>query len=218
MSIEYKIIATGSKGNAVLINNSILLDCGVPFKMLQPYYKSLRLVLLTHEHSDHFNKATVKRLATERPTLRFSCGEYLVIALIECGVQKKNIDILNYGEGYCYGSFSVEPVELTHNVKNRGYRLLLSNGKMFYATDTNTLQGITATNYDLYMIEANFEDAEILQKISKKEYSGQYAYEMQAMQNHLSKAKADEWILENMGENSKYVYLHEHIERGLKDV
>lgn len=216
--IEYNIIATGSKGNAVIINNSILIDCGVPFKSLLPYYKELKLVLLTHIHSDHFNKATLKRLAKERPTLRFCCGDYLVSALVDCEVQKKNIDVVNYNQGINYGNYNIEPFELSHNVKNRGYRLLLPQGKLFYATDTNTLQGITAKNYDLYMIEANFEDAEINNKISEKEYKGEFAYEVQAMQNHLSKAKADEWLLNNMGENSRYVYLHEHMERVVKDV
>lgn len=210
--IEYNIIATGSKGNAVIINNLILIDCGVSFKSLLPYYKELKLVLLTHIHSDHFNKATLKRLAKERPTLRFCCGDYLVSALVDCEVQKNKIYIINYNEGLNYGNYNIEPFELSHNVKNRGYRLLLPQCKLFYATDTNTLQGITAKNYDLYMIEANFEDSEIQQKISEKEYKGEFSYEVQAMQNHLSKAKADEWLLENMGENSKYVYLHEHTE------
>lgn len=30
--IDYNIIATGSKGNAVVIDQKILIDCGVSFK------------------------------------------------------------------------------------------------------------------------------------------------------------------------------------------
>lgn len=48
MNIE--IVQTGSDGNAVIINDNILIDCGVPFKKLEPYAKQLRLVLLTHVH------------------------------------------------------------------------------------------------------------------------------------------------------------------------
>ena len=47
-------IATGSTGNAVVINDSILIDCGVPFKALEPVMKELKLVLLTQVHGDHF--------------------------------------------------------------------------------------------------------------------------------------------------------------------
>ena len=46
--IRYSIIATGSKGNAVKIDD-ILIDCGVSFKKLKDVYKHIRLVLLTHE-------------------------------------------------------------------------------------------------------------------------------------------------------------------------
>ena len=53
--MTYNIISTGSKGNAVVINGRILIDCGVPFKALEPVKKDLRLALLTHIHSDHFN-------------------------------------------------------------------------------------------------------------------------------------------------------------------
>lgn len=49
--MTYEVIATGSSGNAVLINGEILIDCGVSWKKIQPYAKRLKLVLLTHEHS-----------------------------------------------------------------------------------------------------------------------------------------------------------------------
>ena len=39
--MRYNIIATGSKGNAVVINDVILIDCGVPFKLLEPVKKVL---------------------------------------------------------------------------------------------------------------------------------------------------------------------------------
>ena len=52
--IGYNIIATGSKGNAVVIEHEILIDCGVPFKALAAEWKTLKLVLLTHIHCDHF--------------------------------------------------------------------------------------------------------------------------------------------------------------------
>ena len=56
--IRYNIIATGSKGNAVKIDD-ILIDCGVSFKKLKDVYKHIRLVLLTHEHSDLFRPSTI---------------------------------------------------------------------------------------------------------------------------------------------------------------
>ena len=81
---------------------------------------------------------------------------------------------------------------------------------MFYATDTNNLNGIKAYHYDLYMVEANYEDKVIHQKISDKQAAGEYAYEVQVLQNHLSKGKCDNWLYANMSPRSEYVYLHCH--------
>lgn len=48
--MNYEIVSTGSKGNCVIINESIAIDIGVPFKRIAPYAKKLQLVLLTHVH------------------------------------------------------------------------------------------------------------------------------------------------------------------------
>ncbi len=95
--MNYKIISSCSSGNATIIRDIILIDCGISFKCLKKYYKKLKIVLLTHIHSDHFKKETIKRLAQERPTLRFACCEWLLKSLLECGVERKNIDVLQIG-------------------------------------------------------------------------------------------------------------------------
>lgn len=216
--MNYNIISTGSNGNAVVIEDKILIDCGVSFSKLKQYYKKLQIVLLTHIHTDHFNKTTIKRLAIERPTLRFACCNWLVNELVQCGVNKRNIDVLNVGVWYNYGGFKISPILLYHNVEQCGYRVFINypDGikKIMYATDTNKLDGITAKNYDLYMIEANYTENGIQERINAKKTLNMYCYEYDAMLNHLSKEKCDEFIYNNMGENSKYVYLHQHIEKG----
>ena len=114
--MNYKIISSCSTGNAVILKDIILIDCGVNFKRLEKYYKNLKIVLLTHIHADHFNKTTIKRLAEERPTLRFACGEWLLKPLLACGVDKRNIDVLEIGTKYDYKAFKVVPVKLYHDV------------------------------------------------------------------------------------------------------
>ncbi len=210
--IDFNIISTGSKGNAIVINKNILIDCGVSFKRLQSIYRNLSLVLLTHIHSDHFNKTTIKRLAKERPSLRFGCCEWLVAPLIECGVSKRNIDVFEFEKAYDYKQFKVEPIPLVHNVPNTGYKVHFGEEKLIYATDTNNLNGIEAKNYDLYLIEANYEDEEIKKRIAEKEINCEYCYEKQVLKNHLSKAKCDKFLAENCGDKSSFVYMHQHEE------
>ena len=84
--IDYNIIATGSKGNAVVIDQKILIDCGVSFKALSKVYRALKLVLLTHIHGDHFQPTTLRLLAEKRPTLRFACCAWLCKPLVDAGV------------------------------------------------------------------------------------------------------------------------------------
>ena len=42
---------------------------------------------------------------------------------------------------------------------------------------------------------------------------GIYSYEKDVIENHLSKEKCDRFLYENMGENSNYIYMHQHEER-----
>lgn len=210
--ITFDVISTGSKGNAVLVENAVLIDCGVTYKAIRHTVKGLKLVLLTHIHSDHFNLTTVRRLAAERPLLRFGCCRWLVPELRKCGVEAANIDVFDFNVSYGYGICNVIPFRLNHNAPNCGYKLHFPHGKVFYATDTNDLNGITARNYDLYLVEANYIDEEIQQRIAAKKENGEYAYEIQVLQNHLSKAKCDDFIYRNIGRSGEYVYLHGHVE------
>lgn len=206
------VISTGSKGNAVLLGRSILLDCGVPYKQIEPYVRGLRLILLTHIHGDHFNPSTIRRLSKERPTLRFGCCEWLVRPLLDAGVSAKCIDVYSPDYSYNYTSISVIPVLLTHDVENCGYQIENCNGeRAFYATDTFTLDGIYAQGFDLYMIEANHTEAEIAERIKRKTEAGEFVYEYRAAAGHLSKEKADAWLAQNATPGkSQVVYLHKH--------
>ena len=215
--MNYNILATGSSGNATIIENEILLDCGVSFAKLKEYYKSLKLVFISHIHNDHFNKTTVKMLAKERPTLRFVVGPFLVDELLQCGVAKKNIDILQIGTRLNYKTFSLQPVLLYHDVENYGLRLFYGKKKVLYATDTRTLEGIKAKNYDLYLVEANYSDEELKERIKEKEQKGQFVYEHRVINSHLSLEQCNDFLLENMGDNSTCVYMHQHLSKELKE-
>lgn len=209
------VISTGSQGNAVVLDGKILIDCGVSLAKLRPYMKGLRLVLLTHIHGDHFNPRTVRGLHRERPGLRWGCCEWMVGHLLQAGVDKRVIDVYKPGETLCYFRlFMVEPVLLMHDVPNCGWEIVLfKDGKserVFYATDTGTLDGIEVPGYDLYLIEANYTDADLEARAAEKLGAGQFAYEIRAAKNHLSQEQAEEWIRQQSGPNSQYIFLHQH--------
>lgn len=213
--MRYEIFGTGSTGNAVVFNNQVMVDCGVSYKKLAPVLRSLRLVLLTHEHSDHFVQSTISRLAAERPTLRFAAPEWLIGKLIVCGVRKQNIDVIQPGIFYQYGPVTISAFALHHDVPNVGYKIHFEdNGKfetVVYATDTSELPDIP--NYDYYFVESNYKDSEDLAaRIEKKQETGAYCYEYRVAENHMSEEYVTDWLHRNGHTNSKYVFLHGHID------
>lgn len=217
--MTYEIIGTGSKGNAVLINDEILIDCGLPWKKIEPYAKRLKLVLLTHQHKDHFNPKTAGRLHSERPALRWAMCPWMVKIAWDAGVSKRVIDVVEADEpgktskSMIYRNLAIiSPEYLVHDVPNCGWHISHGREHLFYATDTGTLDHVTAKDYDLYLIEANHRRAELEDRIAEKQAKGEFAYEFRAARNHLSEEQAIEWLSKNMGPNSRYVFLHQHKE------
>lgn len=204
----YNIISTGSTGNAIIYFDTILVDCGVPFSLIKPYIDKIQIVLLTHQHSDHINMSTIKKIQLNRPSVRFGCGAFLFDMLP--GI--RNVDVYEAGKLYDYGLFKVSPVTLYHDVKNFGYRLFKADKKVIHATDTVTLEGITAKNYDLYAIECNYDEDKVFDVIREKTARGEYAHQRGSINSHLSKQQAQAFVLNNAGENYEFIMLHQSSE------
>ncbi len=224
--MTYDVIATGSSGNATVINREILIDCGVPYLRLREYARDIKLVLLTHQHYDHFRPSTIRAFRKCRPSVRFACCEWMVPLLIQAGADKGRIDVLEPDKWYYYSGISadISPFRTLHNVPNCGWRIFLERStpcnscteKILYATDLSTLNGIKAKDYDLYFIECNHRQAEIEAKIAEKTAAGEFSYEIEAARNHLSWEQAMEWLAENHGPKSMFFPMHEHQEKGEK--
>ena len=200
-----KIINSGSDGNCIIYHKTIAVDMGIPFSKIKPYLYDLQLIALTHIHSDHFNLSTIKRIAFERPGLRFLCGKWLVPYLD--GI--KNIDVCEIGIIYDYGIFKISAVKAYHDVENIGFRIFKDTHKLFHITDTCTLEGISAKNYNSYFIEVNYNDETIWETIKSYEEQGKYAYMRGAINSHLSKSQAQDFVIKNAGDNYEFVMLHQ---------
>ena len=201
----YQVLSSGSQGNCIIYHNTIAVDMGIPYSTIKQIQSSLQIVLLTHIHGDHFNISTIKKLAFERPALRFACGEFLAKYLE--GI--KNVDILESGKIYDYGQFKISPITLYHDVPNFGYRIFKGEHKTIHITDTAHLEKIEAKNYDLYAIESNYNEDTIFESIKNKQAKGEYAYQIGSIQTHLSEQQARDFIFKNRGEHSDVLRLHE---------
>ena len=196
---------TGSMGNAVLYFGNILVDIGVPYSCLKPYVKDIQIVLLTHAHGDHLNLKTLKRLIFERPSLRIGCCEWMLPHLTDF----KNVDVYEIGKLYNYGAFQLSPFKLYHDVPQVGYRLFKDEIKIFHATDTSTLEEVTALGYDLYCIEANYSEPIAKQMIEQAREKGEFTHVIGSINSHLSEEQCNDFFYKNKNEHSKLIRLHE---------
>lgn len=207
----YKILKSGSDGNAILYNNrTLLVDIGVPYKVIEPYKENIQYVFISHIHGDHFNKSTVKRLSNEKPLIKFLVGDYLKQDLLDLGIMAHQITIIKADRVYrLFKDFEIKPITLYHNVDNMGLKMKYEGLKVLHATDTFTLEHIDAINYDYYMCEANF-DEEKVKEIQDRHYeNGTYDYTLNSVENHHSIQDLDKWLGKN-NENGKGVLVRLH--------
>ena len=201
----YNVLSSGSGGNCEIAFGSIMIDCGVPFSTVKPYLYVIQIILLSHWHSDHFNIATIKRICKERPSVRVACGEWMK-ELVD-GI--KNVDCLDLGKWYDYGLFKIAIGQLWHEVPNCFFRIEKNGFKIFRATDTFTLEGITAYNYNLFCIEYNYDDETVMDVIKKQEDKGRFAHQRNSVNNHLSWQQAQDFIFKNASGDYEVIRLHE---------
>ncbi|MEB5757438.1 MBL fold metallo-hydrolase [Mammaliicoccus sciuri] len=185
--MNYKIISSGSKGNAVIIND-VLVDCGVAFKTLKDELYDIRYLLLTHIHSDHVKAGTLKSIKTKFPHITI-IGNYQVH-------ESYGVDlIINAGfplntEDYIFNAF-----ECNHDVITYGfYWQTNENEDVFYATDTSDLNNVEkGLLFDYIFVESNHDHYKLEATRNNTVTRGYDPY--LSGKRHLSTQKAKEFYL-----------------------
>ena len=209
----YKIIQSDSKGNAVLLHGDILIDIGVSYKKLTPYVDDIKYVLLTHHHSDHYNKTAIRKLSAHNPSIEFYCGEHLY-EQTKSLVSNNNVFRISPEFLWQIGEYQISPIALDHInadysfCQNYGYRVVKGNHKTLYATDTDSLDNVSAKDYDLYMIEGNYCENVIYKRMEEQELNGEFTHGKRSIDSHLSIQQRSLFILMNAGVSFEQVMLH----------
>lgn len=192
---------TGSSGNAVLVNN-ILFDCGISWKAIEPYATSIDLILISHRHTDHIRVSTLNKLKSLFPR----------IAVIAPEGFWEGTDKIKYEfdaflppnrKLLIKGKYEVLCTPIPHSVPNSAFVVKFSNGKTcMYATDTVSLDHLSIPDLDLYLLESNYAELDVVKEQRNA---------IIAVTTHLSQEASYGWYLRNRGENSEYVPLHSHV-------
>lgn len=212
--MKYEIIGSSSKGNCIIVEDILMLDCGLSYSKIKKYLNKVKLIFISHVHQDHLLPSTIKKIAYNYPTIKFITGSRQVtFKLVDNNVPKKNIFFMEANRWYCLGILDFRLEELTHDVENYCIKVKFNttNKKCIYIVDTNSVDHIEAKNYDLYLIESNYKE-DILQKHIddvSHETIGDLTYLTRVPETHLSYEKANDFLINNMGENSRFDYLHQ---------
>lgn len=155
--MRYWTLASGSSGNATLIENNgktLLIDIGISFASLETKlsdlgfcFEKIDAVLITHEHSDHIKSIKFVELSK----LYGSRGTTTLY-------EENKLDIFNT---YLIASFKIIPFPLSHDAVNGiGYIIETDDEKLVYLTDTGYINSKTLQylkNATHYLFESNHD-------------------------------------------------------------
>lgn len=200
--LDYEIIQTGSSGNAVLVDG-VLFDCGISWKALEPYVTRIDLVLVGHRHTDHLRPSTLNKLKGLFPRIAVIAPEGFWEGTESV---KYEFDALlpHHRKLLIKGKYEVLCAPIPHSVPNCAFVVKFPNGSTcMYATDTVSLDHLTVPNLDLYLLESNYAELDIVKEQRNA---------VVAVTTHLSQEASYGWYLRNRGEHSEYVPLHQHLD------
>lgn len=195
--MKIDIIASSSAGNCFLFNDSVIIDMGIPMKLLKEKIdlNQVTHILLTHTHGDHFNKATIRNIISAYPHIKFIFGEWMREPMRLLRVE--NFEAIEMNKLYDFDTFKLAGFDAIHDAPNCGYRLVFGKHRHFHVTDIGTLYGLTALNYDTATIECNHHRETALKLIQEKAERGEYSHLVKALDNHLDVIECVDFVKAN---------------------
>lgn len=208
--MKYNIIGSSSKGNCIILEDVLMLDCGVSYSKIKKYLNKVKLIFISHVHKDHLSPKTIEMINYNFPSIKYLCGSWEVCSkLSQLHIPKKNIYVLPTGKKYDLGLLKVKLEPLTHDTPNYALKCEINNKKMIYIVDTANVDNIEAKNYDLYLIENNYRKDILKKHIEECEDENMMYYLSRVSRTHLSDEQTNSFLIENMGDNSVYEYIHQ---------
>lgn len=221
---KVEILGTGSTGNAVLIDDTIMIDCGLGVNKLLPYLQNVRHLFITHRHSDHLNISVLKNIAKKvsKSIIRFGLH---VNSDCYNMIERKAPEIAEMIESERLTSHSlldlkidgveykIETYPLYHDVENQGF-VITKNGKtLIHATDTSTMKDAPNRQFDVILVEGNYDESKLIEYLKSDDREVRY----RAARNlrHLSIQAHENFVKSHSHHDTISLMLHESYDFGL---
>lgn len=152
----------------------------------------------------------MKQIAYKHPNIKIICGSEVVAEKLvkDSYVPMRNIFILKPNKWFDLGMVKVRLEPLEHDTPNYCLKAEIKGKKLIYIVDTASVSHIEAKDYDLFLIEANYNQAILEEHIRNCEDENEMFYLQRIPRTHMSYEMANTFLIENMSNTSEYCYIH----------
>ena len=198
--LNYEIIASGSSGNCVIVED-MMFDVGVPYSKIRKYLYKIKYLFITHRHTDHVNLATLTKIKKEFPRIE-TVGNYDVY-----GITKVNI-LVGDSTNITKRDRTIQSFFCPHDVPCHGFVVEKEGKLLIYATDTTSLDNAPKLKYDYFFIESNHDENKI--KAIRDNSKQKYGYDAwQGAMRHLSTQQSKAfYYINRRNPESEWIELH----------
>lgn len=109
-----------------------MVDFPIPFEQLKP-----DVLICTHDHLDHLDPETVKKIAEFYPKCTFAGPQSCCTHFKKLGIDEKCSVLLKEGEKTVFGNFHVTPVFADHSDPDAVGLIVENNKKVYLSADSN---------------------------------------------------------------------------------
>ena len=231
--MPYNLIASGSSGNCIIYNETVMVDIGIKLKdkeLITPYLDNIKVIIITHRHSDHIQIHLMKWIINNYPDIMFmyiqDVRDYLDEKLVRkvkgetVQIEVPKEMIIEPMKLYNLGFMKFQPIEVYHDVPNIAlYMVFKGQHKIFHATDTHTLEGIRIPrDTSVIALEHHHKEEHYDELIAEKVLLGEFSHEIGAKNVHMSFEDAKQFLLDNQIENATVLRLHMSSDEYYEDI
>lgn len=196
--------SNSAQGTAIYVEPvNVLFDIGVNFQKLKHIQDEIDYIIVSHEHSDHIDWATLHAMLQYHPMIQVVLPSDISIPdnlshLSAHFIRSENMVLLNLTlrSGL---KINVLPIKVPHgNTSSFSYDVTFQSSHLLFSTDLSDTEPLPKLiKYDIIMIETNYDEDEFL----SKDGSG-------GAINHLSVQQALRYALTHLSDYGKIIPLH----------
>lgn len=170
--MKVRILASGSGGNATIIEDTILIDAGITLKAFNALnIEGIETIIITHHHDDHMQKPLIRDLIKRGITTylpKLAIAELMKEGRIDLTpLIGEQVFVLNENSTFeCIPNMDVSAhPQKHHDIANYALVMERSDHRLLYATDLDTLSpsdlGVGLLHlgtFDTILLEGNYDE------------------------------------------------------------